>query len=238
MTADKKEPIVLGIIPARGGSKGIPKKNICLLAGKPLLAYTIEAALNSSSLSKVLVSTDSEEIAEVALRFGAEVVYRPDELAGDDALVLPVLLHAVKQMDVVPDKVVTLQPTSPLRLSRHIDEAVQLLSSEWDAVVSISEVQLSPYKMYRLEGDKLLPFVADSNQEGAPRQQLPKVYRDSGAIYVTWHYVLTKKNSIRGDNIRSYYIDPKYAIDIDSIIDLKLAEVLLKEERGSDSQEK
>ena len=237
MTEKNEKQNIVGIIPARGGSKGIPKKNICLLAGKPLLSYTIEAALNSNTLSKVLVSTDSEEIAKVALSFGAEVVYRPDELASDETRVLPVLLHAVKQIDVVPDKVVTLQPTSPLRLSRHIDEAVGLLSVEWDAVVSISEVQLSPYKMYRLEGDKLLPFVSDSNQ-GIPRQQLPKVYRDSGAIYVTWHNVLAERKTIRGNNIRSYYIDPKYAIDIDNLIDLKLAEVLLKEKEDSNLPEK
>ena len=91
--------------------------------------------------------------------------------------------------------------------------------------------------MYRLEGDKLLPFVPDSNQ-GIPRQQLPKVYRDSGAIYVTWHNVLAERKTIRGDNIRSYYIDPKYAIDIDNTIDLKLAEVLLKEKEDSNLPEK
>ena len=233
MTDGKDKESVLGIIPARGGSKGIPKKNICLLADKPLLAYTIEAALNSKTLSKVLVSTDSEEIAKVALSYGAEVVQRPEELANDKTLVLPVIKHALKQIEegFIPDKVVTLQPTSPLRLSSHIDEAVNLLSSEWDAVVSISEVQLSPYKMYHKEGEKLFPFVQYPDQ-GMPRQQLPKVYRDSGAIYVTWHHVLVEKNTMRGDNIRAYYIDPKYAIDIDNMIDLKLAEILLNKRRN------
>ena len=228
MTVNKKEQNVVGIIPARGGSKGIPKKNICPLAGKPLLVYTIEAALNSKVLSNVLVTTDSEEIAAVASSFGVEVVHRPAELAGDDTLVLPVIKHAIQQIEVIPDKVVTLQPTSPLRLARHIDEAVGLLSSDWDAVVSISEVQLSPYKMYQLEGEKLHSFVEGFIQ-GLPRQQLPKVYRDSGAVYVTWYDVLMRMNSIRGDNFRSYYIDPEYAVDIDNMIDFKLAEVLLKE---------
>jgi CMP-N,N'-diacetyllegionaminic acid synthase len=228
MTADKKEPSVLGIIPARGGSKGIPKKNICLLAGKPLIVHTIEAALNSKTLSKVVVSTDSDEIAAVASKFDVEIVHRPAELAEDNTLVLPVILHALNQTKITPDKVVILQPTSPLRLARHIDEAVNLLSSAWDAVISISEVQLSPYKMYRLEGEKLLPFVENCVQ-GVPRQQLPKVYRDSGAVYVTWHKVLTEMNSIRGKNYRSYYINPEYAVDIDTNIDLKLAEVILRD---------
>ncbi len=234
MVENKKKKNVVGIIPARGGSKGIPKKNIFPLAEKPLLVYTIEAALNSKMLSKILVTTDSEEIAAVALSCGVEVVHRPAELACDDTLVVPVIKHALQQTEITPDKVVTLQPTSPLRLSRHIDEAVNLLSSDWDSVVSISEVQLSPYKMYQLEGEKLRPFVEGSIQ-GMPRQQLPEVYRDSGAVYVTWYDVLMKKNSIRGDNFRSYFIDPKYAVDIDNMIDLKLAELLLKERgnRGS-----
>jgi CMP-N,N'-diacetyllegionaminic acid synthase len=234
MIENNKKENVVGVIPARGGSKGIPKKNIFPLAGKPLLAYTIEAVLNSKTLSKVLVSTDSEEIAAVALSYGVEVVDRPAELAGDDTLVVPVIKHALQQTEIIPDKVVTLQPTSPLRLSRHIDEAVNLLSADWDAVVSISEVQLSPYKMYQLDGEKLRPFVEGSIQ-GMPRQQLPEVYRDSGAVYVTWYDVLIKRDSIRGDNSRSYFIDPEYAIDIDNSIDFKTAEVLLKERIDRDS---
>jgi CMP-N,N'-diacetyllegionaminic acid synthase len=230
MVENKKEQNVVGIIPARGGSKGIPKKNIFTLAGKPLLAYTIEAALNSKMLSRVLVTTDSEEIAAVALSFGVEVVHRPEELAGDDTLTLPVLKHALQQIEgsATPDKVVTLQPTSPLRQARHIDEAVNLLSPDWDAVISISDVEQTPYKMYQLDGEKLCPFVEGSLKE-MPRQQLPKVYRDCGAVYVTWHDILIKKGSIWGENFRSYYIDPEYAIDIDNRIDLKFAEVLLKE---------
>ena len=177
-----KENSVVGIIPARGGSKGIPKKNICLLAGKPLLVYSIEAALNSKALSKVLVTTDSEEIAAIASSYEVEIVRRPKELAGDDVLTLPVLKHALQQIEgeLIPDKVVTLQPTSPLRLAKHIDDAVNLLSSDWDAVISISDVEQTPYKMYQLEGEKLHPFVAGSQKE-MPRQQLPKVYRDCGS---------------------------------------------------------
>jgi CMP-N,N'-diacetyllegionaminic acid synthase len=225
-----KNKNVVGIIPARGGSKGIPKKNIFALAEKPLLAYTIEAALNSKMLSKVLVTTDSEEIAAVALSFGVEVVHRPAELAGDNTLTLPVLKHALQQIEGLsaPDKIVTLQPTSPLRQARHIDEAVNLLSPDWDAVISISDVEQTPYKMYQLDGEKLRPFVEGPLKE-MPRQQLPKVYRDCGAVYVTWYDVLMKRDSIWGDNFRSYYIDPEFAIDIDNMIDLKFAEVLLKE---------
>lgn len=235
MVGNRKEQSVVGIIPARGGSKGIPKKNICLLAGKPLLVYTIEAAQNSEALSRVLVSTDNEEIASVALSCGVEVIHRPAELAGDDTLTPSVLKHVLQQIEgeVIPDKVVTLQPTSPLRLARHIDEAVNLLSSDWDAVISISDAQQTPYKMHQLKGEKLYPFV-DGSLKDMPRQQLPKVYRDTGAVYVTWYEVLMEMNSIFGNNFRSYYIDPEYAVDIDNNIDLKLAEVLLNE-RGDRS---
>jgi len=230
MVEDNKKQSVFGIIPARGGSKGIPKKNICLFAGKPLLVHTIEAALSSKVLSKVLVTTDCEETAAVAISCGVEVIHRPAELAGDDVLTLPVLKHALQQIEenMTPDKVVTLQPTSPLRLARHIDEAVNLLSSDWDAVISISDVEQTPYKMYQLEGEKLCPFV-EGDGKGMPRQKLPKVYRDCGAVYVTWYDVLIGMNSIWGDNFRSYYIDPKYAVDIDDRIDLKFAEFLMKE---------
>jgi len=225
-----KENSVVGIIPARGGSKGIPKKNICLLAGKPLLVYSIEAALNSKALSKVLVTTDSEEIAAIASSYEVEIVRRPKELAGDDVLTLPVLKHALQQIEgeLIPDKVVTLQPTSPLRLAKHIDDAVNLLSSDWDAVISISDVEQTPYKMYQLEGEKLHPFVAGSQKE-MPRQQLPKVYRDCGSVYVTWYDVLVGMNSIWGENFRSYYIEREFAIDIDTRMDLKFAEILMKE---------
>tara|TARA_B100000949_G_scaffold100012_1_gene89334 strand:- start:40 stop:747 length:708 start_codon:yes stop_codon:yes gene_type:complete len=225
-----KENSVVGIIPARGGSKGIPKKNICLLAGKPLLVYSIEAALNSKALSKVLVTTDSEEIAAIASSYEVEIVRRPKELAGDDVLTLPVLKHALQQIEgeLIPDKVVTLQPTSPLRLAKHIDDAVNLLSSDWDAVISISDVEQTPYKMYQLEGEKLHPFVAGSQKE-MPRQQLPKVYRDCGSVYVTWYDVLVGMNSIWGENFRSYYIEREFAIDIDNRMDLKFAEILMKE---------
>ncbi len=235
MAGNNNEEYVIGIIPARGGSKGIPKKNICLLAGKPLLVHTIEVALQSKVLSKVLVTTDSEEIAAVALSCGVEVIHRPVELAGDNTLTLPVLKHALQQLKgkAVPSKVVTLQPTSPLRLARHIDEAVNLLSSDWDAVISVSDVEQTPYKMYQLEGEKLLPFMEGPFKE-MPRQQLPKVYRDCGAVYVTWYDVLMKKDSIWGDSFRSYYIDPEYAVDIDNRIDLKFAEVLLKERESID----
>jgi len=232
MDEGSQSKTILGIIPARGGSKGIPKKNICLLAGKPLIIYTIEAAKKASTLSKIIVSTDAEDIAEVALNCGVEVVYRPAHLAEDGSMMMPVLEHVLETIKnkFEPSKVVTLQPTSPLRMGRHIDEAVRLLTKGWDSVISVSDVEQTPYKMYRLEGEKLHPFVEGSVQ-GGPRQQLPPVYRDCGAVYVTWYDVLLKKKSIWGDNYRSYYIDPEHAIDIDTGFDLKLAEALLTEKK-------
>ena len=232
MNIDKQNESVMAIIPARGGSKGILKKNICLLAGKPLLVYTIEAALNSTVVSKVVVSTDAEDIAEVASNCGVEVIHRPDHLAEDSSLTVPVLKHALQEMGnkYSPDKVVTLKPTSPLRLGTHIDEAVGLLTRDWDAVISVSDVEQTPYKMYYLKGEKLHPFV-EGVPQGGPRQKLPKVYRDSGAIYVTWYDVLMEKDSVWGDNYRSYYLAPEYAVDIDVSIDLKLAEAILGDKK-------
>jgi len=232
MDKGSQNKTILAIIPARGGSKGIPKKNICLLAGKPLIVYTIEAAQKASTLSRIVVSTDAEDIAEVALSCGVEVIYRPAHLAEDNSLTVPVIKHVLEQGKniVKPDKVVTLQPTSPLRLGVHIDEAVDLLTKDWDSVISVSDVEQTPYKMYRIDGEKLHPFVEGAVQ-GGPRQQLPKVYRDCGVVYVTWYDVLLEKNSLWGENYRAYYVAPEYAVDIDTSIDLKFAEALLNEEK-------
>lgn len=225
---------VVGIITARGGSKGLPRKNVKLLNGKPLIAWTIETALRSRSLNRVIVSTEDEEIAEISRRSGAEVPFlRPTQLAEDDTPTLPVLQHAVSWLEseegYVPEVLVTLQPTSPLRRAEHIDQALSLLQQTGaDSVVSVCLAEHNPYWMKRLEGDRVYPFLNDVSND-LRRQDLPPVYRVNGAIYVTRSPVLMKENRILGENTRAIVMDAESSIDIDTLLDFKIAEVLLKE---------
>jgi len=229
---------VVGIVTARGGSKSIPRKNIRLLAGKPLTAWTIEAALQSRSLSRVIVSTEDEEIAEISKKWGAEVPFlRPVELAQDETLHLPVVQHAVSWLESreghAPEVIVTLQPTSPLRRAEHIDQAFTLLQETGaDSVVSVCLAEHSPYWMMRLEGDRVYPFLNGVSDE-ARRQDLPPLYRPNGAIYVTRYNVLMKKNRILGQDTRAIVMGAESSIDIDTWLDFKLAEVILKERENA-----
>jgi N-acylneuraminate cytidylyltransferase/CMP-N,N'-diacetyllegionaminic acid synthase len=226
--------ICLGIIPARGGSKSIPHKNIREVGGKPLIAWTIEVALKSEKLDRVIVSTDDEEIALISQQWGVKVPFmRPPELARDDTPTLPVLRHAVSSLEAaesyVPDVIVVLQPTSPLRRTEHIDQAVELLlQTRADSVVSICHSKHSPYWMKRLEGNRVFPFLNDV-REYTRRQDLPAVYRLNGAVYATRYGVLMKQNRILGDDTRALVMDSESSIDIDSYLDFRLAEILLAE---------
>lgn len=177
-------PKFLGLIPARGGSKGIPRKNIRDLHGKPLIAWTIEAALNADSLDRVIVSTEDSEIALVAKKWGADVPFiRPVSLAQDDTLRNGVVEHALQ---AVPgyDYVVLLQPTSPLRTSAHIDEAVDLLIREnASACVSVNKQHLSPHWMFHLDASKKLKFIKPAPR-GTNRQSVPEVFGLNGAVFI------------------------------------------------------
>lgn len=180
-----KRPKILAIIPARGGSKGIPRKNIKILCGKPLIAYTIEAALSSKRIDKVVVSTEDEEIAEIAKGYGAEVIPRPLELAKDDTSSLPVYQQVIKHLAEVeicyPDIIAVLQPTSPLRLVQNIDGAIEkFLETACDSVVSICEVECIPFWMYTLEGDRLKQVIEDGQK--TTRQDIPKGYGLNSAL--------------------------------------------------------
>lgn len=218
----------LAIIPARGGSKGLPRKNARLLAGRPLLLHTIEHALAAATVDRVIVSTDDGELANMADSAGVQVVWRPAALAADDTPTLPVLTHALEQFlpGEMPAKVVTLQPTSPLRRSTQIDEAVGLLDDDCDAVVGVCYAEHSPYKMYRV-GDGLLQPLLPNGRPGTPRQALPPVLRENGAVYVTWSQVLLDQQSIWGRRIRPYLMDAHSSLDIDTLLDLRIAEVLM-----------
>lgn len=233
-TADLK---LLAVIPARGGSKGVLRKNIRPVCGRPLIAYTIETALAARHLlHRSIVSTEDPEIAAIAREHGAEVPFmRPAELAGDKVPTLPVLQHAVEfvedQDGVTLDWVLLLQPTTPLRLIEDIENSINLaLQNKCDSVISVVQVVAEhPILMKRIEENRLLPYCI-AEKEGTRRQDCqPPAYLRNGAIYLTRRDVMMEKNSIWGQVICPYVMPPERSVNIDGELDLKLIELLMKE---------
>jgi N-acylneuraminate cytidylyltransferase/CMP-N,N'-diacetyllegionaminic acid synthase len=219
------------LIPARGGSKGIPRKNIKLFAGKPLIVWTIEAALRSSLLSAVVVSTDDPEIAEVARQAGAQVPFmRPSELALDQTPGLDPVLHALDQLPQY-DSVLLLQPTSPLRTTEDIDACLRLaVQQHARSVVSVSEADTHPYWTYRLTKDQALSrFVEAEPEPIARRQDLPKAFALNGALYFADANWLRSSGRLVGTETLAYVMAKERSVDLDTPLDWKLAELLLKD---------
>lgn len=224
---------VLGIIPARGGSKGIPNKNIRLLNGVPLITYTIQKALNSKILDRVIVSTDSPEIASVAEKSGAEVPFiRPTELATDTARSVDVVLHALefyeKERVEQYDAVCLLQPTSPYRPGNVIDEALEtFLEGGYDALVSVRKVpdHYHPNWVFRLDNGKLSNYTNEPIE--TRRQNLNPCYHRDGAIYITRTAVIEKEQSFLASNTCGFVINSPALINIDSMDDWRIAEQYL-----------
>lgn len=217
------------LIPARGGSKGIPRKNIKLIAGKPLIVWTIEAALRSSLLDAVVVSTDDPEIAEVARQAGAEVPFmRPSKLAEDQTPGLDPVLHALDQLPQY-DSVLLLQPTSPLRTTEDIDACLRLaMQQKASSVVSVSEADTHPYWTYRMTEDQALRKFVDA-EPVARRQDLPQAVALNGAMYfadVNW---LRRSGSLIGTETLAYVMARERSVDLDTPLDWKFTELLLKE---------
>jgi CMP-N-acetylneuraminic acid synthetase len=228
---------VLAIIPARGGSKGVPRKNVRLVCGKPLIAYTIETALAAKHLFyRIVVSTDDEEIAAIARQYGAEVPFmRPDELAGDTVPMVPVAQHAVRfieqQDDIVMDWVSILQPTDPFRTVEDLEFGLELgLAGGCDSVISVVQVFAThPILMKRVEDNRLYPFNIEE-LEGTRRQDYqPAAYIRNGAVYLTRRDVLIEQDSIWGTVSRPYIMSAERSVSVDSELDLKLVEVLMRE---------
>ena len=230
---------ILAIIPARGGSKGIPHKNIRQFAGFPLIAWSIAAGLQAKSISRVIVSTDDEEIAAVAREYGADVPFmRPSELAQDRTLDLPVFEHALKWLEDIegykPDYVVQLRPTSPIRPTDMIDSAVKILveNPEADSVRGVVPAGQNPYKMWRFNGyDKplkpLLEVEGVTEPYNAPRQILPQAFWQTGHIDAIRTTTIIRKNSLTGDVVYPLVIDPRYTVDIDTLADWEKYETLV-----------
>lgn len=228
---------VLGVIPARGGSKGLPGKNLHLLAGKPLIGWTIDAARAAHSVDAVVVSTDDEEIARVAVELGAEVPFvRPAELATDDAPMVDAVLHALDAlagMERAYAQVVLLQPTSPLRTGAHIDAASELLRiSGAEAVVSVTETEHSPSWSNTLPPDGRMGAFIRPEVVGVRRQDLPLYYRLNGAIYLIDVETLRRKRAFVGDFAVAYVMPRDASVDIDTLVDLEYAEFLLSRQGG------
>jgi len=225
------KPEVLAIIPARGGSKGIPRKNIREFAGYPLIAYSIAAGLKAQSVTRVIVSTDDAEIAEVARAWGAEVPFmRPDEFAQDSTLDLPVFEHALRWLSenegYCPDVVLQLRPTSPVRPPDMVDNAVQLLLEhpEADSVRGIVPAGQNPHKMWKIDPQtgqmrNLLDVPGIPEPFNAPRQVLPPVYWQTGHIDAIRPRAILEQNSMSGKVILPLMIDPRYTVDIDNLWD-------------------
>lgn len=226
---------ILGLIPARGGSKRVPRKNILPMAGKPLIAWTIEAALGALTLDKVIVSTDDNEIANISRQYGADVPFmRPKELATDTANGLDVTLHALQTLKELGepdfDYVMTLQPTSPLRSSQDIDASVELLMDRRaDAVISVCETAHPPEWSNTLPDDLSMADFYRPGVRTTRSQDLPKSYRLNGAIYIyNCEQVLHTGNLEMDNNSYAYLMPRERSIDIDTEIDFEIAQLFLK----------
>jgi YrbI family 3-deoxy-D-manno-octulosonate 8-phosphate phosphatase len=229
---------ILALIPARGGSKSIPYKNIRPLAGYPLVAYSIAAAKQSSLVTRTIVSTDDDEIACIAQSYGAEAPFlRPSEFAQDDTTDMPVFTHALRWLKekegYQPDVLVQLRPTSPIRPPDCVDQAVQILLDhpEADSVRGVIPSSQNPYKMWRVDEQghmtPLLTLTGVPEPFNSPRQALPQTYWQTGHIDAIRLQTILGKSSLSGDVIYPLYIDPRYAIDIDTLRDWQRAEWLI-----------
>ena len=236
-----RQPEVLALIPARGGSKGIPHKNICDFAGAPLIAWSIAAALRAEAVTRVIVSTDDEEIAAVAREWGAETPFlRPADLAQDDTTDYPVFRQALDWLaaheDYHPDVVVQLRPTSPVRPIHCVDDAVSLLLAHpsADCVRGVVPSGQNPFKMWKVdpESGRMLPLLqveGVAEPYNAPRQSLPRTYWQTGHIDAIRASTILEKGSLTGGEILPLMIDPRYTADIDTPADWERYERLLQD---------
>lgn len=228
----------LGIVPARGGSKRLPRKNLCLLGGKTLVARAIETALAARELDRVVMSSEDPEILEAARAYGSEIpLVRPDELSTDTALALEFVRHALAVLEPVEgrfDAVAILQPSSPLTRPEDIDATVRLLrESGAESSVTVSKIDqaIHPFKLKLLEGDKLLPYMEEENGRMA-QHQMPALYSRNGSVYVTRRDVL-EAGRILGKDCRAHVMPREFSIDINDEIDFQFAEFLLERESNA-----
>ena len=219
----------LGIIPARGGSKRLPRKNVLDLAGKPLIAWTIDAAKGSKYIDKIIVTSDDDEILQISDDLSVDTNKRPDELASDTATTVAVTEHTIDNLNDTYDFIIILQPTSPLRTFKHIDEAIELLfKKKADAIVSVCETEHSPLWSNTLSDNKSMEGFISKDYLNKRGQDLPKYFRLNGAIYICDVFKFKQYQSLLIDkNIYAYEMASEDSIDIDTQIDFDLAEIQL-----------
>jgi N-acylneuraminate cytidylyltransferase len=227
---------VLAIVPARGGSKGLPRKNLRPLAGHPLIAYSVAAGLQATLVDRVICSTDSEEIADVARQYGAEVPFmRPAELARDDSPDIDAFQHVLRELQARenyrPDIIVQLRPTSPIRQPGQVDTGIETLLNNpgTDSIRAVTTSPATPYKMWKIKSDILTPLLTlDGVPEpfNMPRQALPEVWWQTGTLEIIRTSVI-ESGSMTGSEIRPFVIDPEHAVDIDLIESFARAERII-----------
>jgi CMP-N,N'-diacetyllegionaminic acid synthase len=223
---------ILAIIPARGGSKEIPRKNIKIFGGKPLISYSIESAMKSKCITRIIVSTEDLEIRKISMKYGAETITRPPNLAGDDSATIDVILHSLNFLkeneNYVPDIVVLLQPTSPLRLAEDIDDSIErFINNDCDSVISVCKLDTSPYWSLKIVKNYLKPAFGEKYLE-SKRQDLPNLYVLNGSIFISTPKILKKFNSFQNEKTIAYLMPPERSVDIDTELDFIVAEFLMK----------
>jgi len=219
---------IVAIIPARGGSKGVPRKNIKPLCGRPLISYIIDTALETKEIDRVIVSTEDPEIARVSAEYGAEIPFiRPEKLAKDETPTLPVLQHAVKYMEDTegysPDAVLLVYPTSPLLRSKRLSETIKIYKGgNYDSVISVTE-DLSHYWIKRNNSfERFYPEIITNRQYAVP------LYKENGAVYLTSRQVIMDECEVVGSNVSFLIMDDRESVDIDDFFDFELVEYMIK----------
>lgn len=228
---------VVAVVPARGGSKGVPRKNVRELGGKPLVAWPIDVAHATGSIDRTIVSTDDDEIAAVAREYGSDVFERPDRLARDDSLVVETIRHTVDRLADEGDDadyVVMLEPTTPFREPDDIERCLDLLTSpdrSLDSVATFTDAELNPHRTWRLEDDRPEPFLSDGTP-WQPRQALPDAYQLNGAVYAFAVDAVTEDGaSLLFGDAGAVVMPPERSLDIDTELDFAVAETLIEEGR-------
>ena len=228
---------ILAIIPARGGSKSVPKKNIKKLDGKPLIQYSIDSAKESKLVNKIIVSTDSLEISKLSKKNGVEVPFlRPKKLSLDSSATIDVIKHAVKKLEslhYIPDIITLLQPTTPLRTSKMIDDSIKLLiKTKSTCVLGVCKLSKHPYRAFWPNGKYLKPFRNDF-LKFHQRQLFPTCYYPTGEIYTFWFSTLKKTGNLYGSKIFPFYLKNHISMDINTKLDFFLTEMMLKNRKIS-----
>ena len=225
---------VLAIIAARGGSKGIPLKNLVKINGKPLIEYTVNSAKKSKLISRIIISTDSTKIAKIAENLGVEVPFqRPKKISGNKATSFQVINHALKFLEkkefYIPDIVLLLQPTNPLRNEVLIDKAIRYLkNSKADTVVTVQKIRHHPFSSFWKKGEFLKPFK-NNFQKFSLRQSHPPLYHNTGDVYAFWNKTVKKYNSLYGKKIKPIILSDDFShIDIDTPFDIFVCEAIMK----------